>query len=329
MMNTSDLPQTLLVSFLILGTSVFIGMIYSRTNSIKETFVDTTAPSSQSDILMSDITLQSCPAGTTGYTKDGITNCCNGDIVSNTCNGNTVCALSTSTDYPSCQTLLRKSLQDKALQFCPKSLPRYYEDTENPSRKRNELPKKGCSASMRTSDGKNTIDPNAKKCYIYPTSAENYENANSCYNVRVAENYKCPGTGKPAQIVNLGNGNILHSCSYVGTKKTITTITQRIQQLVPGSKTRTVPKTITQRKETISTIPVSCYSELSYYNMILKAKNSIPNLQKDELLNFCSVSKNYYLDKSINDESFVIPNELTKIRNNLTNLIKSEEKKYI
>lgn len=333
MKDSLDLPATFLYSFLILGTSIFIGMIYSRTSEVKvkENFAVT--PTAADDMTMRDITLQSCPAETTSFTANGITKCCNGDIINNKCNGTEICALSSSTALPSCQELLKKSLQEKALQFCPTSLPRYFETTENPNRKRNDKPMKGCTASARSPDGKTVIDSTARKCFVYPTNNENLENADSCYNVRIAEAYKCPGTGKSAQIMNLGNGTILHSCSFVGSATEQVNIVENVVQTprtrIGGRLIPPVQRTVTRTVTRTTTKPVTCYSEISYNTMLLKNKTPVSSLAtKEDLLNFCSVANQYYIQKSINDQSFSLATELTKIKNNLQNLIKSEEKKY-
>lgn len=333
MKDSLDFPATFLYSFLILGTSIFIGMIYSRTSEVKVKENFAAPPPAVNDANMRDITLQSCPAQTTSFTTNGITKCCNGDIVNNKCNGTEICALSSSTDLPSCQELLRKSLQEKAVQSCPASLPRYFEDKEKPNRQRNEKPKTGCTASARTPDGKSVIDSAARKCFIYPTRNENLENTDSCYNIRIAEAYKCPSTGKPAQIVNLGNGTILHSCSFVGTATEQVNIVENAVQTprtrIGGRLIPPVQRTIRRTTTRTITKPVTCYSELSYNAMLLKNKTPLSGLTtKEDLLNFCSVANQYYIQKSINDQSFSIANELTKLKNNLQSLITSEEKKY-
>lgn len=285
MMGTSDIPELFLVSFLVLGISLFIGTLYTRTTQVKETFVTM-------DTTMNDITLQTCPAGTTSYIHNGITKCCNGDIVNNRCSGFDLCALSTSTDSSSCSDLLKESLGANGIKFCPASMPRYFVDKENPNRKRNQIPKKGCTSGQRKPDGKAPLDPKAKQCSIYPTHSENIENANSCYNIRLAENFKCPGTGKPATVFDLGNGNILHSCAFVA-----------------------------------GISPVTCYTEISASNLLNQLKMPISDLNTRDLLSICSIADKYYLKKSINDNTFKIPIELTKIKNTLQNLIKQEEKK--
>lgn len=178
--------QILLVSFLLLGVSVFL-MFFLKT---KETYVDITPQTN------TDIQLQACPSGTTPFDSKGDILCCRGDIVDGMCNGNTICSVSSdSKSIPSCLQLLRKSFTQKAMKSCPPSMRNYFEDEDKKI--------KGCCSSNRTPDGKKPrVDiPGQRVCSIYDTEIKNLHNKDSCLNIKRLETTQCPQRGKPSLIV--------------------------------------------------------------------------------------------------------------------------------
>ena len=259
--------QSLLFCLVLLGISVVLGSYFMIEQSKKEEpFIDVTAGNA-------DIQLQACPPGTEALNNmtQGTVSCCDGTVVDGQCNGTTVCSLSIDTPtLPSCVTLLRQKFASKAAQFCPKSIPNYFENIKvQPN-------VQGCTAAARLPDGtapavSTTPIP---QCTIYQNQQDNNNKVNSCQNIKAADNYTCPQGGRP-QIVSLvpnlpvtlqctlspGNGNMLQQCFED------TTWLQLLKAYFNGEQ---------------------------YLNQI----NSNTSLR----LQFCSVAKKYYLDKSLTDE---------------------------
>ena len=235
----------------------------------KETFI--TAPVSTLD---NDIQVQMCPSGSESFfNKNGDVHCCRGSIVNGLCNGLTVCSLSSSTGpIPSCTNLLRNELRKKAREYCPKSLPNYYQDLTKPT------PNKGCTAGLRTKDGKRPAEPNTIQCTIYNSLDENLSKMNSCLNKARSE-IKCFNGQLPKATSLQSNLPIVMSCSF------------------------TVPNKIT---------PIECYTDDSLFLYLQKwDRNWRQRIQATEKLKFCSVAKRYYVDKSLTDANlakYVIPN---------------------
>ena len=258
--------QTLLFCLLLLAITVVLGSYFMIEKSkIEEPFFDATSGNM-------DIQLQACPPGTESLneTTKGTVSCCDGTIVDGLCNGTTVCSLSTdSPTLPSCVNLLRKHFADKAAQFCPKSIPNYYEDVSvQPN-------KQGCTAGARTTNGSAPVESTTPmpRCTIYQNRKDNDNKVDSCQNIKAADNYRCPQGGRP-QIVSLvpnlpvtlqcaispGNGNMIKQCFED------TTWLQLLKAYFNGEQ---------------------------YLNQI--------NTNSGLRLQFCSIAKKYYLDKSLTD----------------------------
>ncbi len=134
----------------------------------------------------SDITMNMCPSGTQSVqSKNGDTDCCNGDIVDFKCKGKLVCSLSPAHDgLSSCLEAIRATLRAKGSQICPTSLPRYFENVRAGTA--------GCTSGSRSADGQSVLDVNQKKCTVYKTDRENRTLVDSCYNQKLLEQYQCP-----------------------------------------------------------------------------------------------------------------------------------------
>lgn len=191
--------QFVLVCFLILGVSVFLGALYYKES---EPFVDMKL--SQSDI---DIQLQACPSGTSSYDEKGDIYCCEGDIVNERCNGRIVCSVSLDKEnLPSCVNLLRKELREKGAKFCPPTLPFYFEDKQTKI--------SGCTDKKRTADGKKPLEENQPKCILYGSASDTLNKLNSCENIKERDLYKCP-EGKKAILTNpRPNRPVLVQCDF-------------------------------------------------------------------------------------------------------------------
>lgn len=256
--------QIILTSILVLFFTLLMGSLFLK----KETFVTFDASTQDNDIQV-----QMCPSGSDSYfNKNGDVFCCRGSVVNGACNGVTVCSLSSSTNtMPSCTTLLRKELRRKASENCPKTLQNYYQDLSKPT------PNKGCTAGLRTKDGKRPVEPNAKKCTIYNSLDENLSKLDSCLNTARSE-IKCFNGQLPKATSLQANLPAVMACSF------------------------TVANKIT---------PIECYTDESLYMYLQKwDRNWRQRIQPTEKLKFCSVAKKYYVDKSITDANlakYVIP----------------------
>ena len=130
-----------------------------------------------SAIKREGFTVYACPSNSTTYiTKNGETNCCNGNIVDGICNGNNLCSLSPTNalSLPSCQDYISDIASDSAVANCFNDMPYYFEASDGSL--------KGCSASTTTDDGTAPTDPNKMQCILYPTEALDKIKLDSCYN---------------------------------------------------------------------------------------------------------------------------------------------------
>jgi len=260
--------QSLLFCLVLLGISVVLGSYFMIEQSKKEEpFIDVTAGNA-------DIQLQACPPGTEALNNmtQGTVSCCDGTIVDGQCNGTTVCSLSIDTPtLPSCVVLLRQKFASKAAQFCPQSIPNYFENIKvQPN-------VQGCTAAARLPDGtapavSTTPIP---QCTIYQNRKDNDSKADSCQNIKLLSSVDCPGGGKAsfAQGVPV-DAPALIQCGFTVLKD-------------PSPKTCFTDETYLNfyKWSYGGTIPVSVYSNMNYNR-----------------LGFCSVAKKYYLDKSLSDE---------------------------
>jgi len=119
----------------------------------------------------------SCPIGTTSFvTREGETQCCNGEIVDNFCNGNVRCSLSPNSisGIPSCSDYVAARQIANSAALCPPAIPNYFASTDGSLR--------GCSVSQPTADGSAPLDPNQLQCILYPTLDLEKVRLDSCYN---------------------------------------------------------------------------------------------------------------------------------------------------
>jgi hypothetical protein len=168
----------------------------------KEGFT-TETPSNADD---SDIQISMCPQGSTPLqTKNGDTDCCDGEIVDFKCRKNLICTLSPSHDgIPSCVDFMKKSLREKAIANCPTKFPRYWENPKTNT--------KGCVAGKRLPDGTGPKDSPTfeNSCKIQATEQENKNTYGSCYNAKYNENLVCP------QRAGLGSERGYHGAWWAG-----------------------------------------------------------------------------------------------------------------
>ena len=259
--------QTLLFCLLLLAITVVLGSYFMIEKSkTEEPFFDATSGNM-------DIQLQACPPGTESLneTTKGTVSCCDGTIVDGLCNGSTVCSLSTdTTKLPSCVNLMRKKFASKAAQFCPESIPNYFENIKvQPNIQ-------GCTAGARLPDGTAPVVSTTPipRCTIYQNRKDNDSKADSCQNIKTLSSVVCPGGGK----ASFAQGNppdapALIQCGFTVLKD-------------PSPKTCFTDDTyLNFYKWTYGgKIPASAYSNIN-----------------SNRLGFCSVAKKYYLDKSLSD----------------------------
>uniref|UniRef100_A0A6C0AP11 Uncharacterized protein n=1 Tax=viral metagenome TaxID=1070528 RepID=A0A6C0AP11_9ZZZZ len=132
---------------------------------------------SDSPIAKEGFIVYTCPNYSAKYiTKNGETNCCNGDIIDGKCTGNNICSLSptNSLGLPSCRDYASDLASDAAIANCFADMPYYFEASDGSL--------KGCSASTTTDDGTAPTDPNKMQCILYPTEALDKVRLDSCYN---------------------------------------------------------------------------------------------------------------------------------------------------
>jgi len=124
-----------------------------------------------------------CPSKTVKYiTRNGETNCCNGDIINNECNGNNVCSLSPSNslNLQTCQTYVTNLANQASAANCFADMPYYFASSDESLR--------GCSLSHATPDGTAPSDPTKLQCILYPTEALDKVKLDSCYNYKLNKN---------------------------------------------------------------------------------------------------------------------------------------------
>ena len=260
--------QSLLFCLLLLAITVVLGSYFMIEKSkMEEPFFDATSGNM-------DIQLQACPPGTESLneTTKGTVSCCDGTIVDGLCNGTTVCSLSTdSPTLPSCVNLLRKRFADKAAQFCPKSIPNYYEDVSvQPN-------KQGCTAGARTTNGSAPVESTTPmpRCTIYQNRKDNDNKVDSCQTIKALAAVVCPGGGKASFTEGIPpDAPAVIQCGFTVSKD-------------PAPKICWTDETYLNfyKWSYGGTIPTGAYSNMNYNR-----------------LGFCSVAKKYYLDKSISDE---------------------------
>ena len=117
-----------------------------------------------------------CPAGSEYYvSKQGESNCCEGNVENRRCKGRVVCTLSRPTKtIPSCATVQKEALNRLATVYCPPSMPNFYTNQITGA--------KGCTASAVGSNG--PIHPNMPTCTIGKSTVEDLRDTTSCINPR-------------------------------------------------------------------------------------------------------------------------------------------------
>jgi len=135
-------------------------------------------------------TMHVCPAGSMSYiTRDGDTECCNGDIMDDWCNGTTVCSLSPKNKkkLPTCGQLAKSNLAKASVNLCPTAIPDYFASLDGSLR--------GCSVSQPLPNGIGPSDPNQLQCILYPTPELDKIKLDSCYNYGLkqsSQSVQCP-----------------------------------------------------------------------------------------------------------------------------------------
>jgi hypothetical protein len=121
--------------------------------------------------------IYACPTNSTNYiTKEGYTNCCNGDVVNGECNGNDICTLSPNNviGLPTCTILEARKAASAGAAKCPGGIPNYFASADGTL--------KGCSVSNITPDGVAPTDSTMLQCILYPTAVLDSSRLDSCQN---------------------------------------------------------------------------------------------------------------------------------------------------
>lgn len=137
---------------------------------------------------VNDLDINTCPNYAPEIqTSKGSTDCCQGDMVDGKCNGTTFCTKSPAyAGVQACVDKWRDYFKDKGLNFCPPTMPNYFEDVTNPQAL------KGCSAGPIVADGSLPKDGSAKQCKVYASEVDNKGKADSCFVERMRANIQCP-----------------------------------------------------------------------------------------------------------------------------------------
>ena len=135
----------------------------------------------------SDYYLRSCPSGyNTFYHSDGSMQCCNGEVIANRCIGDLQCTLGKGApDMPNCVDAILEEYKVKGKEFCPASMPSYFEDRS--------AGKKGCIKGRWNQTLSGPATNTQAQCVLYNTPPENQNNINSCFNQKHLEEYPCFG----------------------------------------------------------------------------------------------------------------------------------------
>jgi hypothetical protein len=133
-----------------------------------------------------DYNLTSCPSGyTLFYDKNQSTMCCDGEVNGKLCMGSKQCVLAGSSTGESCINAVVDDYKYKSDEFCPSSMPSYYE---------NRIKKtKGCTSGLlnQTMDGPSTVTQ--AQCKIYDTLNANINALDSCSNQKEMDAFPCFG----------------------------------------------------------------------------------------------------------------------------------------
>jgi len=221
-------------------------------------------------------TITMCPSNSITYiTNDNQQLCCNGSIVANKCNGRVLCSLTESKgSVKNCSKYYHDLYIQRAKQFCPKSLPKYFDN-----RKDLAASVRGCSSSVNADASEGT----SKTCKIYNTESEDTMRADSCYLMKKQEEIQCPTPESTTSIINI---------------------------YTPANPINVVVCNFMDKSDI--PMPRSCY-ELKYYSKAIKeylikkgepqsfVEDRIKDFEKyaKNSLVFCEAAKKYYIEKSI------------------------------
>ncbi len=201
------ISKSVVWGFLILTLSILGVCFYFLRGETTEGF--------QAGYTVRSLEINVCPLGVNEIqTAKGNTDCCRGDLLDGKCTGSTFCTKSPSYNgIPTCQDAWRRYYTQKGRQFCPSTIPNYYEDVLKPQSI------KGCSAGPIQRDGKLPTNPSLRKCRIYATLQENKTKADSCYLEKERLKIRCPtvnGRSPPpaARITPNTNNFELFFCQY-------------------------------------------------------------------------------------------------------------------
>lgn len=134
---------------------------------------------------MEGFQLKGCPPDLITYVnKAGDTLCCNGEVINNECMGNDVCSLTSESSQPGsislCNIYINSLQATENAEKC--SITVTGDSSMNNYFINRQTGVQGCSRSPPTADGSAPSDMSKPYCRIYPTSAENMSNYDSCYN---------------------------------------------------------------------------------------------------------------------------------------------------
>jgi hypothetical protein len=169
------------------------------------------------EFSMEGFQLQGCPSSPAGLisyvNRVGDTLCCNGEVINNQCMGNDICSLTwvppLSGSIPLCNTYINSLQATENAAKCfqtvtgDSSMNNYFINRQTGVQ--------GCSRSKPTADGSAPSDMSKPYCRIYPTSAENMSNYDSCYNYSTSRqpstectNFKTLACASPTIFTSLG-----------------------------------------------------------------------------------------------------------------------------
>lgn len=148
----------------------------------------------------SHLRIRKCPADSTVVqTSKGFTDCCKGEFLDGKCRGETVGTLSPPHDgVPSVTEYWRKYFESQATNFCPSTMPNYYENSESGG-----SGIKGCADTKSLANGSKS-GVTKRSCQIYD-GITNYKQADSCLIEKMRATQKCPPAQKMTAKVGQGS----------------------------------------------------------------------------------------------------------------------------